>query len=120
MKPIKTAILTAALACASFAETKVSVYSVPFGVVGDVNAENFRAFEKRLGGVPSQTFTLNERDMVIAGDGITVSLDNKNDPIGNFNRMLAAVYAYAKNTPGIDSAAVKQAVAVLSVQEDQQ
>lgn len=109
------ALLTSGVA---LAETKVSVYSVPFGVVGDIGPSNFRALENRLRGIPSQSFTLNERDMVISGDGITVSLENKGDRVGNFNRMLAAVYAYAKTIPEVDAVAVKQAVASLSVYQD--
>lgn len=119
---MKTFLLFSILACTSIlsAETKVSIYSVPFGMVGEVNSENFRAFEKRVSSLPAQSFVLNERDMVISGDGITISLDNKNDSIGNYNRLLAALYSYAKNTPGIDVLAVKQAVAVLSADRSQQ
>lgn len=105
------------LSTIAFAETKVAIYSVPFGMVGEVNQENFRAFEKRIEALPAQSFSLNDKDVVIAGDGITIALDNKQDRVGNFNRLLAALYSYSKNTPGIDSAAVKQAVSVLSAHQ---
>ncbi|MDD4969870.1 MAG: hypothetical protein PHT07_10625 [Paludibacter sp.] len=99
------------------AETKVSVYSVPFGMVGDVTSNNFRAFEKRLDSVPASSFSLSGDDVVMSGDGITIILDNKEQKIENFNRILAALYSYAKNTPGIDANAVKQAIGVLAVKK---
>lgn len=100
-----------------FAETKVSVYSVPFGMVGDVNQNNYRAFEKRLDSIPSNTFSLAGDDIVMSGDGITIILQNKEQKVENFNRILAALYSYAKNTPGIDANAVKQAIGVLAVKK---
>lgn len=101
----------------AMAETKVSVYSVPFGMVGDVSANNFRAFEKRLDSVPASSFSMSGNDVVMSGDGITIILENKDQKIENFNRILAALYSYAKNTPGIDANAVKQAIGVLAVKK---
>lgn len=99
------------------AETKVSVYSVPFGMVGDVSQNNYRAFEKRLDSIPSHSFSLTGDDVVMSGDGITIILENKEQKIENFNRILAALYSYAKNTPGIDANAVKQAIGILAVKK---
>lgn len=117
---MKRAIILTLLAVSPFtlmAETKVSVYSVPFGVVGDVSAGNFRAFEKRLDAIPSANFSLSGDDVVMSGEGITIILDNKEQKTENFNRILAALYSYAKNTPGIDANAVKQAIGVLAVKK---
>lgn len=102
------------------AETKVSVYSVPFGMVGDVNEQNFRAFNKRLDNYPPTSFALNENDTVLSGDGITIVLDNKNERAENFNRLLAALLAYSQKTPGVDSNAVRQAVGVLAIKHSEE
>lgn len=117
---LKSILVVAAFMAAPasvFAETKVSVYSVPFGMVGDVNQNNYRAFEKRLDSIPSNTFSLAGDDVVMSGDGITIILQNKEQKVENFNRILAALYSYAKNTPGIDANAVKQAIGVLAVKK---
>jgi hypothetical protein len=116
-KTILSIVAVMAISITLSAETKVSVYSVPFGLVGDVSKSNFRAFDKRLENVPSSSFSLMEDDIVMSGDGITIILDNKADKLENFNRMLVALYAYSKNTPGIDSNAVKQAISVLATKK---
>lgn len=122
MTNLKTTIASIALLIAAstlMAETKVSVYSVPFGLVGDVSAMNFRAFEKRLDNIPSAVFTLQEKDSVLAADGITIVLDDKEDKVENYNKILAALYSYAKVTPGADLNAIRQAVGVLAIKKDE-
>jgi hypothetical protein len=109
--------LISMLVISAIAETKVSVYSVPFGIIDDVSSSNYRAFEKRLENIPAQTFTLSERDTVMSADGITIILDNKEDKVENFNKLLAALYSYSKITPGTNPNAVKQAVGVLALKK---
>lgn len=114
---MKSIWMIAIITMSLFAETKVSVYSVPFGLVGDVSAKNFRAFEKRLENIPSDTFTLSEKDTVMSAEGITIVMDDKEDKADNYNKLLAALYSYAKVTPGADLNAIRQAIGVLAIKK---